>query len=139
MAMDVGGEAIEKDTTPENTSGEAVEDDETPMKTEEDTVEGEADLKAEVDATEEVATAAIAGDGDLAIGYVDASKSHTPVCLTFYRMQNLLGNLNSSLSFLPSPPLTCPSLQAPVVSLRESPAASVLPALARMSSIPRDR
>ena len=48
VAMDVGGEAIEKDTTPENTSSEAVEDDETPMKTEEDTVEGEADLKAEV-------------------------------------------------------------------------------------------
>ena len=107
MAMDVGGEAIEKDTTHENTSSEAVDDGETPMKTEEDTVEGEADLKAEVDATGEVATAAIAGDGDLAIGNVDASKSYTPVRLTFYRMQNLLGNLKSFISFLPSPLPAC--------------------------------
>ena len=90
VAMDVGGEAIDKGITPENTSGEAVEDGETPVKTEEDTVEGEADIKAEVDATEEVTTASTAGD--IAIGIVDAGhdmKLYALVCLTFYRMQNL--------------------------------------------------
>ena len=74
VAMDVGGEAIKKDTGAKNTTGEAMEEDgETPVKTEGDTIEGEADLKAEVVATEEVATTSTAGD--LAIDIIDANKS----------------------------------------------------------------